>query len=90
VSRWLSPEKGARRVARAAKEAARRRKEKQRSVLLTVAIAVGSVGLMVAEYFWLQYQAKQRHELRYHRGGKTNAPVSAMPPDGLHQAINHE
>lgn len=90
VSRWLSPEKAARRAERAAQDAARRRMEKRRTWLMVSGVAVVSLGLVVADYFWLRYQARQRHEQRYHRGGKTNAPASSVPLDGLHQATNHE
>lgn len=90
MSRWLSPEKAARRAERAAKDAAQRRKEKRRTWLMVGGVAVASIGLMVADYFWLRHQAKQRHEQRYHRGGKTNAPASTVPLGGLHQATNHE
>jgi flagellar basal body-associated protein FliL len=90
VSRWLSPEKAARRAERDAKDAAQRRKEKRRSVVLIVGVAVVSVGLMVADYFWLRHQAKQRHEQRYHRGGRTNAPTSVAPMVGQNQVTNHE
>jgi flagellar basal body-associated protein FliL len=62
VSRWLSREKAARRAERAAKDKAQRRKEKRRSLILIVFVAVVSVGLMVADYFWLWHQGKQKHE----------------------------
>ena len=90
MSRWLSPEKAASRAERAAKDAAQRRKEKRRTWLMVGGVAVASIGLMVADYFWLRHQAKQRHEQRYHRGGKTNAPASAVPLAGQSQATNHE
>jgi len=90
VSRWLSPEKAARRAERAAKQAEQRRGEIRRMWLTIASIAVVFVGLVVADYFWLRHQAKQRHEQRYHRGGKTNAPASAVPLTGQSQATNHE
>lgn len=58
--------------------------------LMIGGIALVSVGLMVADFFWLRYRAKQRHEQHYHRTGKTNAPASAVPLDGSHQATNNE
>lgn len=82
--------KAARRAERAAKDAAQRRKEKRRSLMLIVGVAVVSVGLMVADYFWLRHRAKQKHERRYHRGGKTNASVSTVPLVEQSQATNHE
>ena len=90
MSRWLSSEKAARRAERAAKDAAHRRKEKRRTWLMVSGVAVASIGLIVADYFWLRHQAKQRHEKRYHRGGKTNAPASAVPLAGQSQVTNHE
>ena len=90
MSRWLSPEKAARRAERAAKDAVQRRKEKRRTWLMVGGVAVASIGLMVADYFWLRHQAKQKHERRYHRGGKTNAPVSTVPLVEQSQATNHE
>ena len=93
VSRWLSPEKAARRAERAAKDAAQRRKEKRRSLMLIVGVAVLSVGLMVADYFWLRHQAKQKHE-RHHqhqqRGEWTNDPASNSPHIGQNRVTNHE
>lgn len=90
MSRWLSPEKAARRAERAAKDAAQRRKEKRRTWLMVGGVAVASIGLMVADYLWLRHEAKQKHEQRYHRGGKTNAPASAVPLEEQSQATNHE
>ena len=90
MSRWLTPAKAARRAERAAKDAAQRRKEKRRTWLMVGGVAVASIALMVADYFWLRHQAKQKHEQRYHRGGKTNAPASAAPRVGQNQVTNHE
>jgi len=93
VSRWLSPENAARRAERAAKDAAQRRKEKRRSLMLIVGVAVVSIGLMVADYFWLRHRAKQKHE-RHHqhqqRGKLTNDPASQAPHIGQNQVTNHE
>ncbi|MCC7375693.1 MAG: hypothetical protein IT581_13630 [Verrucomicrobiales bacterium] len=90
MSRWLSPEKVALRAERAAKDAALRRKEKRQTWLMVGGIAVASIGLMVADYYWLRHQAKQKHEERYHRGRKTNAPASTVPLAGQSRATNHE
>jgi heme/copper-type cytochrome/quinol oxidase subunit 2 len=90
MSRWLSPEKAARRAERAAKQAEQRRREIRRMWLMIGGIALVSVGLTVADFFWLRYRAKQRHERRYHRSGRTNAPPSVVQLDGSHQATNHE
>ena len=53
-------------------------------------IALVSVGLTVADFFWLRYRAKQRHEQRYHRTGRTNAPVSTPLGAAQNQATNHD
>ena len=90
MSRCKSPQAAARLAERVAKDAEQRRKEKRRSWLMVAGVAMLSGGLMVADYFWLRYQARQRHEQRYHRGGKTNAPASAAPLDGQNQVTNHE
>lgn len=96
MSRWLSPEKAARRAERAAKDAAQRRKEKRRGLILIVGVAVASVGLMVADYFWLRHQAKQKHERRHQhhhhqqRSKFTNDPASNAPHIGQNQVTNHE
>lgn len=93
MSRWLSPEKAARRAERAAKDAAQRRKEKRRTWLLLGGVAAASIGLMVADYFWLRHQAKQKHE-RHHqhqqRSKWTNDPASKAPHIGQNQVTNHE
>jgi hypothetical protein len=93
VSRWLSPEKAARRAERAAKDAEQRRKEKRRTWLMVCGVTVASIGLMVADYFWLRHQAKQKHE-RHHqhqqRGKLTNHPASNAPHIGQNRVTNHE
>ena len=90
MSRWLSPEKAARRAERAAKQAEQRRREIRRMWLMIGGIAVLSIGLTVADFFWLRYRARQRHEQRYHRAGRTNAPVSTPLDGGQNHATNHE
>lgn len=90
MSRWLSPEKAARRAERAAKQAEQRRREIRRMWLMIGGIALVSVGLTVADFFWLRYRAKQRHEQRYHRTGRTNAPVSTPLGAAQNQATNHD
>ena len=90
MSRWLPPEKAARRAERAAKQAEQRRRDMRRLWLMIGGIALVSIGLMVADFFWLRYRAKQRHEQRYHRTGRTNAPVSIPMDGGQNLATNHE
>ena len=90
MSRWLSPEKAVRRAERAAEQAEQRRREIGRMWLMIGGIAFVSIMLTVADFFWLRHRARQQHEQRHHRSGRTNAPVS-IPPDGvLSQATNHE
>jgi hypothetical protein len=86
----LSPEKAARRAARAAKDAKNARRENRRTVLIILGVAIASMGLMVADYFWQRHQARRRHEQRYHRDGQTNAPAVAAPMAGQNQVTNHE
>lgn len=85
MSRWLSPERAARRAERAAKDAAQRRKEKSRTWLMLGGGAVVSFGLMVADSLWLRHPAKQKHEQRHqhHQPSKlTNAPAFKAPHIG--------
>lgn len=86
----MSSEKAARRAERAAKQAEQRRREIRRMWLMIGGIAVVSIGLTVADFFWLRYRAKQRHEQRYHRSGKTNAPVPTSVDGGQNHIANHE
>lgn len=90
MSRWLSPEKAARPAERAAKQAEQKRREKWTGWWIVIGLVVFWVSFGIANYFWLRHQARQRHEQRYHRGGKTNAPASAVPLEGQNQATNHE
>lgn len=83
MSRWLSLEKATRRAKRAAQDAAQRRSEKLRMWLTIGGLALVSTSLIVADYYWLRRQAKQRHQQRYHHNEKTNAPASAVPPHKL-------
>jgi hypothetical protein len=90
LSRWKSPLVAAKRTERVAKEVERQRKKRRRDWMLVIGTAVASMGLMVGDYFWLWHEAKARHEQRYHRGGKTNAPAVAAPVVGQNQVTNHE
>jgi hypothetical protein len=91
VSRWLSPEKAARRAERAANDAEQLRRGKRRTWLMLIGLAVVSFGLVVADYFWLRHQAKQRHERRHQQRSKmTNDPASNAPHIGQNQVTNHE
>lgn len=93
MSRWLSPERAARRAERAAKDATQRRKEKRRGIALIAGVAVASIGLCVGDYFWLRHQARQKHErLHQHRqrSGQTNTPADNAPNIGQNRVTNHE
>ncbi|MBL9171329.1 MAG: hypothetical protein JNN07_26590 [Verrucomicrobiales bacterium] len=90
MSHWLSSKKAAWRAECIAQDTSQHRKDKRLSWLMIGGVTLASFGLMAADYFWLRYQARQRHEQRYHRGGKTNAPASAAPLDGQDQVTNHE
>ena len=93
MSRWLSPEKAARRAERAVQDAAQHRKDRRRSWLMIGGVTVLSLGLMIADYFWLRHQAKQKHERRHQhqqRSKMTNDPASKAPRTGQNQVTNHE
>lgn len=85
MSRWKSPQAAAKEAERAAKEAEKRRKEKLRSWLLVVGVAVVSLGLCVADYFWMQRRARQRREQRLHQHHKhgTNTPTLQTNQTGV-------
>jgi len=90
MSRWLSPENAARRAERAAKQAEQRRREIRRMWLQIGGVTLFLIGLLVADYFWLRYQARQRHERLHHRNGRANAPASNPLDGGQSHATNHE
>lgn len=61
--------------------------------MLVIGIAVASMGLMVADYFWLWHEAKERHERRHQhqqRSRWTNDPASQAPNVGQNQVTNHD
>ena len=83
MSRWKSPETAAKRAALAAKEAEKVRKLKRISWLLALAVALASIGLMVADYFFLRYAARKRHERIHpdHRRGTNALSVQTNRPN---------
>ncbi len=59
--------------------------------MLIVGVAVVSVGLLAADYFWLRHQAKLKHERRHqHLSKMTDDPASKAPHIGQNQVTNHE
>lgn len=75
MSRWKSPQTAARRAERAANEAEQRRIEKRRSLLLVVGIIAVSLGLTVADFFWLRARAESRRKHPHQQHGQsTNNP----------------
>ncbi len=90
MSRWLSPAKAAKCAARAEKEAEQKHREKWTSLGIVIGLVVFWVSFGIADYFWLRHQVKQRHEQRYHRAGRTNAPVSTPLDGGQNHTANHE
>jgi hypothetical protein len=90
MSRWLSPEKAARHAERAAKQAEQKRREKWTGWWIVIGLVAFWVSFGIADYFWLRHQARQRHEQRYHRSGRTNAPASTPLDGGQNHATNHE
>ena len=86
----MSPEKAAKCAARAEKDAEQKRRENRNSWRIVIGLVVFWVSFGIADYFWLRHQARQRHEQRYHRSGRTNAPVSTPLDGGQNHATNHE
>lgn len=78
MSRWKSPQAAAKDAERAAKKTEKLRKEKRITWLMVVGCAIVSLGLCVADYFWLRHQARQRreqHERLHHHKQSTNNPT---------------
>ncbi len=86
----MSPEKAAKCAARAEKDAEQKRRENRNSWRIVIGLVVFWVTFGIADYFWLRHQAKQRHEQRYHRAGRTNAPVSTPLDGGQNHTANHD
>jgi uncharacterized protein HemX len=85
MSRWKSPQVAAKRAQRAAKETEQRRKEKRNGRLMIIAFVTVSVGLTVADYFWLKARAarqREEHQRIYHRQIQTNSPASPVGRGG--------
>lgn len=79
MSRWLSPERAARRAERAAKEAAKLRKEKRRSTLLLIAVILLMIASTTA--FWVFYAIPRiKNAQRHQPGSNTNAPSQPSKP----------
>ena len=87
MSRWKSPQAAAKEAERAARQAEKLRKEKLRSRLWVIGVAIVSLGLMVADYFWLRHQAQQRREqherLHQHHKHGTNNPTLQTNQTGV-------
>lgn len=90
MSRWLSPEKAAKCAARAEKKADQKRRENRNGWWIVIGLVVFWVTFGIADYFWLRHQARKRHEQRYHRSGRTNAPVSTPLDATQNHATNHD
>lgn len=91
MSRWKSPQVAAVRSERVARNVERQRKRRRRDWMLVFGIAVASMGLMVADYFWLWHEAKERHERRHQQRSRlTNDPASQAPNVGQNQVTNHD
>lgn len=91
--RWLPPEKAARCAERAAKDAAQRQTARRRCLMLIVDAAFVSVGLIVADYFWLRLRAKQKYERpdqRQQRRKLTSNPAFTEPQISQNMETNHE
>lgn len=82
MSRWLSPEKAARRAERAAKDAEQRCREQRNSLLVIIGLALLSFSLVVADYFWLKARAPKRreeHRQRQHQRRQTDQAADFSP-----------
>lgn len=92
MSRWRSPQAAAKRAQRAAKEAEQLRREKRNSRLLIVGVALISISLVFADYFWLRAQARRRREehlQRQHQRAQTNSPTPRMSGEQTNSANAH-
>lgn len=96
MSRLKSPQAAAKQAERDAKDAGQRRREKRNSWLMIVGLALVSISLVIADYFWLKAQAQKRREehlQRRHQRAQTNspaAPVSIPEPQRAGALTNHE
>ena len=84
--RWKSPQIAAKRAERAAKEAAKLRKEKRKSRLMLIGVVLLMIAAVVADYLWLRTQARQRREqherLHHHQPAQTYLPGTRVPTTG--------
>jgi len=81
VSRLKSPQTAAKQAQRAALEAGQRHRVKRNSWLMIVGLALVSISLVIADYFWLKAQARQRREehlQRRHQRIQTNSPAASV------------
>ena len=96
MSRFKSPQAAAKQAERDAKDAGQRHREKRNSLLMIIGLALVSISLVVADYFWLKARAQKRreeHRQRQHQRAQTNspaAPVSIPEPQGVGALTNHE
>lgn len=83
MSRWRSPQSAAKRAQRTAKDAEQRRKDRRKLRFMIAGFLTVSLGLTVADYFWMRARAARRQEeyhRTHHRQPQTNSP--AAPVDG--------
>lgn len=75
-----SPQAAAKQAQRAALEAEQRHRVKRNSWLMIIGLALVSISLVVADYFWIKSQAQKRreeHRQRQHQRAQTNSPAVA-------------
>lgn len=85
MSRLESPQTATKHAERASKEADQRRREKRNSLLMIIGLALVSISLVVADYFWLKARAQKRreeHRQRQHQRAQTNSPDVVIPSAG--------
>lgn len=92
MSRFKSPQAAAKQAERDAEDAGQRHREKRNSWLMIVGLALVSISLVIADYFWLKAQARQRREehlQRRHQRAQTNSPA-VLPFIPQTNQSNHE
>ena len=92
MSRLKSPQAAAKQAGGDAKDAEQRRREKRNSWLMIIGLALVSVSLVIADYFWLKARAQKRreeHRQSQHHRSQTNSPAVAPSIPQTNQT-NHE
>lgn len=89
MSRWKSPQVAAKRAERAAISAEKIRKQKRITWLLVLCLALVVSGLITADYFFLRYVARKRHE-RVHPQHQQGTNASLVQTNNLDGPLQKE